>query len=473
MIRNLRLQISQLFYQNYSTLEQNQTEVTDPENTESTVKPKTKPKQKLKKKKMCDNTEPTPCPICFEDLGDKNIAVMDCGHKFHFKCMVKWNSTDNGDTCPLCRTDLGLPDLVDSSDEEEEGVLMISDFENDLEEDDFALNLVPPEQNPNDEDVEEADDSGSDSDTDENDDENNNMDLRETRYEIGQILDTLGDHFGLKMSCQCCDQTLLQCNFCSEPFCACKNTRDKPQFKANPFNKLYNSHFDASRRDDDMIQTLGIENPVDEDLRAPSVCSRCFANRDTIIKATLDEYVSENGGGAYEALFESTEVKAIYFNLYHDTSGQDNTGLYRKYPSYASLEEFRSYVAEKFDIELPNASADAEPDFAEGPVEVSTPEPSPQPTSPPPLPSARERFLSRVPSRNRDTYANVTQRHSLNTSFTQYDNEDIFVRISDILSTQDTYQTQPETRTVSISRRPLSSVIFRPPTPPRPSSEYL
>ena len=35
----------------------------------------------------------------------------------------------------FCRTDLGLPDLVDSSDDEdEEGILMISDFENDLEE---------------------------------------------------------------------------------------------------------------------------------------------------------------------------------------------------------------------------------------------------------------------------------------------------------------------------------------------------
>ena len=497
MIRNLTLQISQLINQNYSILEQEdqQTQVTHTE--KPTQNPK--PKPKLKKNNMCDHTEPTPCPICFEDLCDKNIAVMDCGHKFHFKCMVKWNSTDNGDTCPLCRTDLGLPDMVDSSDEEEEGVLMISDFENDLEEDDFNPNPIPnPNPNSNldelvqgDEDEENGDDSGSDSDSDDNDDENTDMDLRETRYEIGQLLDTLGGNFGIKMSCQCCDQALLQCNFCSEPFCACKNTADKPQFKANPFNKLYNSHFDASRRDDDMIQALGIENPVDEDLRAPSVCSRCFANRDTIIKATLDEYISENGGEHYEALLESTEVKAIFFNLYHDTSGQDNSGLYRKYPTYPTLDEFRRYISEKFNIEItgntsqPEAAAD--PDHEQGPIEASTPEPYSQPTSHPSLPSRRARFLSRVPLRNiivderRDTFANVTQRHTLNTSFTQYDNDDIFVNVSSILSMQNRYRaaieedadTQPEpmSPTPILTRPSLASVIFRPPTPPRPSTQ--
>lgn len=496
MIRNLTLQISQLINQSYSTLgqeEQNQTRVTHSEKP----KQKGKPKPNLKKNKMCDHTEPTPCPICFEDLGDKNIAVMDCGHKFHFKCMVKWNSTDNGDTCPLCRTDLGLPDMVDSSDEEEEGVLMISDFENDLEEDDFNPNLNPnlEELVQRDEEDEDEDNSGSDSDSDDNDDENTDMDLRETRYEIGQLLDTLGGNFGIKMSCQCCDQALLQCNFCSEPFCACKNTADKPQFKANPFNKLYNSHFDASRRDDDMIQVLGIENPVDEDLRAPSVCSRCFANRDTIIKATLDGYISENGGEHYEALLESTEVKAIFFNLYHDTSGQDNSGLYRKYPTYGSIEAFRRYISEKFDIEItentsqPDAAAelDAEPHREEGPIAVSTPEPYQEPTSPPSLPSRRARFLSRVPLRNiisderRDTYANVTQRHTLNTSFTQYDNDDIFVNVSSILSMQERYRAaieedadtppEPMSPTPILTRPSLASVIFRPPTPPRPSTE--
>ena len=287
------------------------------------------------------------------------------------------------------------------------------------------------------------------------------------------------------MNCQCCDQALLQCNFCSEPFCACKNTADKPQFKANPFNKLYNSHFDADRRDDEMIQTLGIENPIEDDLKAPSVCSRCFANRDTIIKATLDEYVSENGGEPDEALLESTEVKAIYYNLYHDTSGQDNSGLYRKYPTYGSIDEFRRYISEKFDIQIALPEADNE----EGPIEASTPEPYTQPTSPPSLPSRRARFLSRVPVRNtnsderRESYANVTQRYSLNTSFTQYDNEDIFVDVSSIFLMQQRYRAaieeDAETETVPMSISPppfttrpsLASVIYRPPTPPRPATE--
>lgn len=418
MIRNLRLQITQLINQTYST-ESDTTLVHSTQPNQSNSRESDTKLQKLKQKtknKMC---EPTPCPICYEDLGEKNIAVMDCGHKFHFKCMVKWNSTDNGDTCPLCRTDLGLPDLVDSSDEDEEGVLMISDFENDLDEDDF--NYVEQGETNSTNTLEQADsgdgDNGTTDDEDEDDisedeeHENNELDLRETRYEIGQLLDTLGGNFGLKMGCECCKQSLLQCNFCSEPFCACKNTADKPQFKANPFNKLYNTHFDINKRDEDMIRILEIENPINEDLKSPSVCSRCFANRDTIIKATLDKYVSENGGELNEALFESTEVKAIYFNLYQDTSGQDNIRLYCKYPSYSSLEEFRRYVAEKFEIDIP------------GPIAVSTPEPSPTPTTPPALPSRRSRFISRVFRRNTQYDPNnPLHQFIINTSFAQYDN---------------------------------------------------
>jgi hypothetical protein len=377
--------------------------------------------------------------------------------------------------------------MVDSSDEEEDGVLMISDFENDLEEDDFHIN--PPEnQGVGEEGGEEGVEMGGETTSEaenssdsEDDEENTDIDLRETRYDIGQLLETLGGNFGIKMSCQCCDQALLQCNFCSEPFCACKNTADKPQFKANPFNKLYNSHFDSNRRDDDMIRALSIENPVDDDLKAPSVCSRCFANRDTIIKATLDEFVGENGGELEEALLESTEVKAIFFNLYHDTSGQDNVGLYRKYPTYETFEQFREYIAEKFDLVLPEAEADL--------AEVSTPEHSPQLSSPPPLPSRRSRFLSRIPLRNivsdesRETYANITQRHTQNSSFTQYDNEDIFVNLSDIISMQERYRVaieeDAETESVPlppaiITTRPsLASVIYRPPTPPRTFTENV
>ena len=41
------------------------------------------------------------CPICLEALGTKNVVTTECGHKFHFSCMV--TNMKNSNTCPLCR----------------------------------------------------------------------------------------------------------------------------------------------------------------------------------------------------------------------------------------------------------------------------------------------------------------------------------------------------------------------------------
>ena len=41
------------------------------------------------------------CPICLETLGMKNVVTTDCGHTFHFSCMIA--NMKNSTTCPLCR----------------------------------------------------------------------------------------------------------------------------------------------------------------------------------------------------------------------------------------------------------------------------------------------------------------------------------------------------------------------------------
>lgn len=42
------------------------------------------------------------CSICFEVLEEKkNIAITECGHKFHLSCYKQWAK----DTCPMCRSD--------------------------------------------------------------------------------------------------------------------------------------------------------------------------------------------------------------------------------------------------------------------------------------------------------------------------------------------------------------------------------
>jgi hypothetical protein len=46
------------------------------------------------------------CAICWEEIGEKNKSVMNCGHSFHFSCITTNILKGNGDqsmNCPLCR----------------------------------------------------------------------------------------------------------------------------------------------------------------------------------------------------------------------------------------------------------------------------------------------------------------------------------------------------------------------------------
>ena len=51
-------------------------------------------------------TEENKCAICWEEIGEKNKSVMNCGHSFHFSCITTNILKSNGDqsmNCPLCR----------------------------------------------------------------------------------------------------------------------------------------------------------------------------------------------------------------------------------------------------------------------------------------------------------------------------------------------------------------------------------
>lgn len=45
--------------------------------------------------------ESNECSICYEPMGDKNICVTECGHKFCLKCLLI--AMDRNNTCPICR----------------------------------------------------------------------------------------------------------------------------------------------------------------------------------------------------------------------------------------------------------------------------------------------------------------------------------------------------------------------------------
>ena len=51
-----------------------------------------------------DSEEDTSCPICMEDLTDKNKTTTSCGHVFHSSCIFKNMMLRT--TCPMCREDL-------------------------------------------------------------------------------------------------------------------------------------------------------------------------------------------------------------------------------------------------------------------------------------------------------------------------------------------------------------------------------
>jgi len=48
------------------------------------------------------------CPICFDDISDKNNITTKCGHKFHASCLMT-NVSRNGFHCPCCRTVMTTP----------------------------------------------------------------------------------------------------------------------------------------------------------------------------------------------------------------------------------------------------------------------------------------------------------------------------------------------------------------------------
>ena len=40
------------------------------------------------------------CPICYDSLEDNNTTKIECGHKFHINCIIKWFRTGS-EKCPL------------------------------------------------------------------------------------------------------------------------------------------------------------------------------------------------------------------------------------------------------------------------------------------------------------------------------------------------------------------------------------
>lgn len=44
------------------------------------------------------------CPICMEKLGNTNLTITKCGHKFCHTCLDSYSCNNN--KCPICRADI-------------------------------------------------------------------------------------------------------------------------------------------------------------------------------------------------------------------------------------------------------------------------------------------------------------------------------------------------------------------------------
>ena len=74
----------------------------DPEET-SKNKSKKKSKNKPSSPKVNLGID---CPICMEDVGNKGVYNLSCGHLFHHGCLNEWLL--NNDTCPMCREKINI-----------------------------------------------------------------------------------------------------------------------------------------------------------------------------------------------------------------------------------------------------------------------------------------------------------------------------------------------------------------------------
>lgn len=258
----------------------------------------------------CDSCSPQ-CSICLEDIGSKNVATMACGHTFHVNCILRWNFTDKGDKCPLCRKDLGIQNPS----------LMTEEARN------FSIEAIKFEGN------------------------ESEAFIRTAKNDQKTTLETLirqnkrnGTNYQIK--CGECKKGLHFCDFCVKPFCGCRNTTNTAHYPINPFNKFYNTVFSHKTRDDEMIKIVGIKHPKGDDLLTPRVCGSCFSNRIGVLTRTMDTL--SYGGPFTQELFEKTEVKILYYNLFYDNSGYKNKNLRTLIPSYKSYDIFKKYISTKF-----------------------------------------------------------------------------------------------------------------------------
>ena len=69
----------------------------------------------------------TECPVCMLELGEnpRNTVTTECGHKFHYSCLFKWNQDNT--SCPMCRKE--FEEIEQAPEPRGNGLNFIEDFQ--------------------------------------------------------------------------------------------------------------------------------------------------------------------------------------------------------------------------------------------------------------------------------------------------------------------------------------------------------
>ena len=292
------------------------------------------------------------CTICLEELGERNITTLDCGHSFHYRCIFQWNAQHN--SCPFCRQ------VIDPNNEEDndfdganaDGPEIINMIDN-LEELNVPIpNIIIPNNyeinnnlnnnhnvnhnhnhhnnvNHNHNVNRDYNDGGDEprnepqmqffqNDVDNllniiNDIINNIQDENNSFRQNLEVIRDFMPHFengaiGLQRYCFDCNSEIIHCECCNELMCNCNNPDH-----IHGVNPFYHENINMDR-----------------------TCINCFHNRDAFLTSYLANNLHRNLD-----FWNDNFLSEHYNNYYVNHSGVNIN--YRDFPNY---DEFVEYVRE-------------------------------------------------------------------------------------------------------------------------------
>ena len=57
-------------------------------------------------------SEKEECVICFVPLTDERIAITQCGHSYHEKCLERWFDRNPDRRCPMCNITTKIREVI-------------------------------------------------------------------------------------------------------------------------------------------------------------------------------------------------------------------------------------------------------------------------------------------------------------------------------------------------------------------------